>query len=164
MAAGTGRAVATCCAALLPLLAACPGETRDVATGGTDTVARDASAAGETYEHIARRPSVVVGLAEARGVDAHATQQAVEALADSLEACLARERARAVIAPGAVRLVAYVDAAGAVGPPKITHSGGDAGRIALLCVAAPLRLMTIPPAGDGGAAPPGLAIEASWSP
>jgi hypothetical protein len=159
--AWTVCAAATCFAAV-PVLAACPGDTRDVATGGTEHTVVDAGGPVEAYEHVAKRAHAMVGLAEARGLDKGAAKQAVELLADRLEGCVAQERARGPVPAGAVRVVAYVDAAGAVGPPKVTSSGGDAGRIALLCVAAPLRLLAIPPVGDAGATP-GLAIEASWS-
>jgi hypothetical protein len=132
-------------------------ESRDVRVGGTDTQQ------SQGYEYVARRPLGVVALAEARGIDTAIAHAAIDRLADALDACATEEGRKGTLADGAARVIAQVDASGAIAAARVTQiDPGDAvARNAVVCLLAPVKLLAFPPAaGDAGAR--GLAIEALW--
>lgn len=119
----------------------------------------DASAP-QGYEYVARRATAVVGLAEARGLDPRIARAAVDRLADALDACAAGERRKGEPGQGAARVVAQIEPGGAVGGTTLRAEPGEGvAREAALCLVAPVRLLTFPPADSGSR---GLALEALW--
>jgi hypothetical protein len=165
MRAGALAAVAAC---LLPC-ASCAAsngeghdavpESRDVRVGGTDTQH------DQGYEYIARRPLGVVALAEARGIDSDVAHAAIDRLADALDACATDEGRKGTLADGAARVIAQVDASGAIAAARVTQiDPGDAvARNAVVCLLAPVKLLAFPPApSDADAGARGFAIEALW--
>ena len=147
----------------LALLCACsPGGAVDVADRSHDVVRPPGSAdPPEGYEYVIKKPHGTLALAEGRGLDRDVARRASERLAEGMERCLASLEKGAPIVPGAVRVVAPIDAAGAVGQPLVKVSaGGDAAATALLCLVAPVKMMAFPTGGDAGAR--GIAFEATW--
>jgi hypothetical protein len=116
----------------------------------------------ETYVYVARRPLAIVGLAEARGMDEALAKATTDRIADALDTCATEQARQQKLVDGSGRIVAQVGAGGQVEGTNVTFEPGP-GILAngLLCLAAPIRLMTFPP-GDGGAR--GFAIEAIWGP
>jgi hypothetical protein len=151
-------------AATISIAAACGGgrdvvpETHDVRGDQKPSTAQDG------YDYVARRSLGVVGLAEARGIPADVAARAVDRVADQLDACEKDLRSQDRFVPGAIRIVAMIDDRGAVEGVnvKISDDKGAAAN-AILCVVAPVRLLTFPP-NDGDAGARGIAIEASWNP
>jgi hypothetical protein len=149
---------------LLGVAASCAG-SRDVVPETHDVRgAADAGppAAPEGYVYVAKRRHGLVALAEARGIDELAARQAVDHLADELEACAARLEAEGKLADeGAGRVVAQIDANGTVQGLNVKASPGAAvAANFLVCVVSPLRL-TVFPTGSGPA-PRGIALESAW--
>jgi hypothetical protein len=116
----------------------------------------------ETYVYVARRPLAIVGLAEARGMDEALARATTDKIADALDTCATEQARQQKLVDGSGRVVAQIGAGGQVEGTKVTFEPGQ-GIVAngLLCLAAPVRLMTFPP-NDGGAR--GFAIEALWGP
>lgn len=148
-------------AAVAAVLAACAAsngeavpESRDVRVAGTDTKTQG-------YEYVARRPLGVVALAEARGIDSDVAHAAVDRLADALDACATDEGRKGTLADGAARLIAQVDASGAIAAARITRiDPGDAvARNAVVCLLAPVKMLSFPPVDAGTR---GFAVEALW--
>ncbi len=142
-------------------LATCasPGDGgRDVVPPSSDVVvdASTPSRSTEEYEYVARRPGAVVALAEARGIAPGVAQEVVDHLADSLATCGAEHGSR----QGAARLVAQIDDNGAVTAANVrVDPGAGVAESAVLCLAAPAKVLVFPPS-DAGAR--GFAIEALW--
>jgi hypothetical protein len=151
------------CAVAISIAVACGGgrdvvpETHDVRGDQKQGAAQDG------YDYVARRPLGTVGLAEARGIPADVAARAVDRVADQLDACEKDLRSQDRFVAGAIRIVAMIDDRGAVEGVnvKISDDKGAAAN-AILCVVAPVRLLTFPP-NDGDAGQRGIAIEASWS-
>ncbi len=149
-------------AAIFVSLADCGGgrdvvpETHDVRGDQKPSTAQDG------YDYLARRSFGTVGLAEARGIPADVAARAVDRVADQLDACEKDLRDQNRFVPGAIRIVALIDDRGAVEGVnvKLSDDKGAAAN-AILCVVAPVRLLSFPP-NDGDAGQRGIAIEASW--
>jgi len=157
-----GAAAATFSA--MATLASCAGANdggRDVVPVSRDVVGGAATAQSpEGYDYVARRPLAIVGLAEGRGLDASIARAAVDHLADRLDACITEEARRGGPVEGAARVVAQIDATGAVAATQIRIDPGHGGApSAVLCLVAPMKLLTFPPADHDGR---GIAIEALW--
>jgi len=123
--------------------------------------------AAEGYEYVARRPLAVVALAEARGLSAPDVRAVVDHLADGLDACATEQGAKAGGAPpqGAARVVAEVGRDGGVSGVSLRIDPGSAApALALLCLVAPIKLLSFPLAPDDAGGNRGLAIEALWGP
>ncbi len=147
----------------VPGIFSCAGSPgRDTVPASTDIVA-DAggpSRGPEGYEYVARRSLAVVALAEARGLDPAIARAAIDHLADVADACAADERKKGSPVAGAARVVAQIDGDGRVAGTTVRFDPGPGvAESAVLCIVAPTRLMTFPPA-DGGLR--GMAIEALW--
>jgi len=130
-------------------------ESRDViADGGA------ASANADGYEYVARRPVAVVALAEARGIDPAMAKAAVDHLADRLDSCVTDQGRAGTPVDGAARVIARIDASGNVAATQMRIDPGASGAAsAVLCLVAPMKLLSFPPAsGDNR----GLAVEAIW--
>jgi hypothetical protein len=162
-AATAPRAAAAAMAALA--VASCSGGTRDALAPSRDIVvdAGPAASAG-TYEYVARRPLGVVALAEARGLPAAASRAAIDHLADALDACVTDQAHGGAPPRGAARVVAQLGDDGGIANVSLRvdpggNGGNAAATVALLCLVAPVKLLSFPLA-DGGAR--GLAIEALW--
>lgn len=176
------HAAATALVLALATAVACGG----CGPGGRDVVVREADPAGgptapspagpdgggggtkEAYEHVARRPHVVLALAEARGVPAADARAFTESLAASFERCADDEAARGALVAGAARLVVVGGRAGGVAAHKLVVApGADVAAVALVCLVAPARSLPLPRASARaaaeGRADVGLAFEASWS-
>ena len=150
----------------------CGGGTHDVVPESRDV--RGAAAmgvvSGEGYEYVARRGLGTVALAEARGIAPEIGVAATERLADALQSCAAEAQRQRQLARGAARVVAHVNDNGAIDAIQIKVSPGRrVAANAILCVIAPVRLLTFPPrsagseADDAGARKDrGIAIEATW--
>jgi hypothetical protein len=148
----------------LPCLLCCAGGAgRDIVPESHDVRVLDAGRASESaegYEYVARRPLALVALAEARGIEPEVARQAVERLADALDACATDQEHKGIHVHGAARVVAPVDASGMVGAPSVKiDPGAGVAESAVVCLVAPTRLLAFPPA-DAGAR--GIAIEALW--
>jgi hypothetical protein len=120
--------------------------------------------AGETvaagYDYVAHRPLAIVALAESRGLDEGTARAAVNALAETLDACTAREARNGTPARGAARVVAQIAADGSVAQTTVrVEPGGAVMENAVLCLLAPVKMLSFP-AVDAGAR--GVAIEALW--
>jgi hypothetical protein len=160
----------------LVLAASCSGGSRDVVPVSQDTVvgekASDPAAPGRamgkppggSYEYVARRPLAIVALAEARGLASELVRPAIDHLADTLDACVTehgRDGTAATHVPtGAARVVAEIDTEGRVAAATLrVEPGPGIATIGAMCLVAPTRGLTFPPA-DAGAR--GFAVEALW--
>jgi hypothetical protein len=130
-------------------------ESRDViADGGAP------NANAEGYDYVARRPLAVVALAEARGIDPAVARAAIDHLADRLDSCVTEQGRTGTPVDGAARVIARVDAGGAVSGTQVRIDPGASGAAsAVLCLVAPMKLLTFPPGDTDNR---GLAIEAIW--
>jgi hypothetical protein len=153
------RAVLACCLAA----AACAGSGgRDVVPETHDVVTETRAAGGDTqgYEYVARRPLAVVALAEARGIESVTAHAAVDRLADRLDACITDKAREGGSVEGAARVIARIDATGAVAATQVrVDPGGSSASNAVVCLVAPMKLLAFPPAETDGR---GIAIEAIW--
>jgi hypothetical protein len=144
-----------------PIVLACGG-SRDVIPESRDTVAT-APAPGrgaEGYEYVARRPLAVVALAEARGVAMVTARAAVDRLADRLDACVTEERRNGEPVEGAARVIVQINDGGDVAATSVrVDPESGAASTAIVCLVAPAKLLTFPPAAGGSR---GIAIEALW--
>jgi hypothetical protein len=112
------------------------------------------------YEYVAHRLLGVVALAEARGLDPALARAAIDHLADRLDACVTEERRKGNAAEGAARVVVHIDASGNVVPTTVrVDPGAGSAASAVLCLVAPLKVLTFPPAETDAR---GMAIEALW--
>ncbi len=154
------RAVAGLAAVVVA--SACSGGGRDVVTPSTDVVGgANASTATAGYDYVARRPHAVVGLAESRGVDPPIARAAVDRLADAAEQCVTDAQRRGAPVDGAARVVAQVDASGAVVSATIrVDPKAGAAASGVLCFLAPARLLVFPATSDR--AERGFAVEGIW--
>jgi hypothetical protein len=147
---------------LVSLGCASGGAGRDVIPASRDVVADTPGPAqgAQGYEYVARRPLAVVALAEARGIESVTARAAVDHLADRLDACVTDEAHTSGPVDGAARVIAQIDATGTVAATRVRiDPGGSGASSAVLCLVAPMKLLTFPPAsGDGR----GIAIEAIW--
>ena len=141
--------------------AACGGSSRDVVPETHDV--RTAGGAAQDplgYEYVARRPLALVALAEARGIAPEVARRAIDQLADALDTCVTLRGKGGVPVDGAARVVVALEDDGAVGRPNIRVDPGEGvAEAAIVCLVAPIRLLTFP-SSDAGAR--GLAIEALW--
>jgi hypothetical protein len=143
-------------------LAACGGGGRDVVPVSQDVVSNSRAPAQGTegYEYVARRPLAVVALAEARGIEPLTARAAVDRLADRLDACVTDETRTGASVEGAARVIAQIDATGAVAATSVRiDPGASNASTAVVCLVAPIKLLTFP-AGEGDRR--GIAIEALW--
>ena len=153
------------CPCLLLLSASCAGGSgRDAIPQSHDVRVLDGGAAAaaspQGYEYVARRPLAMVALAEARGISPEVAREAVDRLADALDACATEQGMHGAKAEGAARVVAAIEPEGSVGPPTVRVDPGEGvARSAIVCFVAPFRLLTFPPV-DAGAR--GIAVEALW--
>jgi hypothetical protein len=144
-------------------LSCAPSGVRDVIPESRDVRVLDAGPAAEDtrgYEYIARRPLALVALAEARGIAPDVARAAVDRLADALDACVTERGRRSAHVEGAARVVAPIEQSGSVGAPSVRLDPGEGvAENAVVCLVAPVRLLTFPPV-DAGVR--GIAIEALW--
>jgi hypothetical protein len=145
--------------------ASCAGagdEGRDVVPASHDVVGGAATAqSAEGYDYVARRPLAVVALAEGRGLDPVIARAAIDRLADRLDACVTDEAGKGGgRVEGAARVVAQIGANGAVAATQVRiDPGGNGAASAVVCLVAPMKLLTFPPADHEGR---GIAVEALW--
>lgn len=156
--------VAAASLASLASLASCAGasdEGRDVVPASRDVVGGAAAARSpDGYDYVARRPLAVVALAEGRGLDTAVARAAIDHLADRLDACVTEEARKGGPVEGAARVVAQIDATGAVAATQVRIDPGHGGApSAVVCLVAPMKLLTFPPADHEGR---GIAVEALW--
>jgi hypothetical protein len=112
------------------------------------------------YEYVVRRPLAVVALAEARGLPVEAARAAIDHLADALDACVTERSHGAGLTSGAARLVAQIDDEGRIANTSLrVDPGAGVAPTAVMCLVAPARMLTFPPAH---ASARGMAIEALW--
>ena len=139
------------------------GGARDTVPESRDVRRLDAGAPSETvqgYEYVARRPLALVALAEARGIAPELAREAIDRLADGLDACATEQGRRGSPTDGAARVVAPIEPNGTVGAPTVRiDPGAGVAQGAVLCLVAPVRLLTFPPS-DAGVR--GIAVEALW--
>jgi hypothetical protein len=134
-------------------------ESHDVRTP-VDVSPQTKPPASEAYEYVARRPLGTVALAEGRGLSTELSSGAVDRLADTLQSCAGELQRQGKLVSGAVRVVALIGQDGLVSGVNVKVAPGAAAN-ALLCVIAPLKLLTFPPSeADAGAR--GMAVEAAW--
>ena len=148
--------------AVLASLSCAGGAGGDVIPASHDVVATTPAPAqgAQGYEYVARRPLAVVALAEARGIESITARAAVERLADRLDACITDEARKGGPVEGAARVVAQIDATGAVAATQVRiDPGAGSASNAVVCLVAPMKLLTFPP-GTGDSR--GIAIEALW--
>jgi len=151
--------------ALLAAVAACGGAARDVVPESHDVVKSETQGEGDrgSYAHVAKRAMGFVALAGEHGVG-DAAVGAVERLADSLDVCATDLAQRGKLVDGAVRVRLSIAPDGA---PVVSHvdvaPGNAVAANAILCVLAPLKLLTFPPS-DGAATARTMEIDATWGP
>ncbi len=151
-------------------ITACGGQgVRDVALEGQDVHATDAADAGsnETYHHVAQRPRVSLGLAEARRLEAADARELVERLATAFEGCAEKLEREGSLPGGAGRVVAVTNEGGVVvGLNVRSEPGADVTRVIYVCLVAPLRATTFPAPTKAppDAKPQGIALEVAWKP
>jgi hypothetical protein len=150
------------------VLAGCGGETRDVVPDSRDVVRTDTQSERDrgSYTHVAKRSMGFVALAGEQGVGADVAAAAVERLADSLDGCAADLAQHGKLVDGAVRVRMAIAPDGA---PVVSHvdvaPGNAVAANAILCVLAPLKLLTFPPSdATRGAGARTMAIDATWGP
>ena len=156
----------------LPLILLCPlwstscagGPARDSIPQSRDVRVLDAGLSSppssQGYEYVAKRPLAMVALAEARGISPEVAREAIDRIADALDACATDQQRQGAAAEGAARVVAAVEPDGSVGPPTVRVDPGEGvARSAIVCFVAPVRLLRFPPV-DAGAR--GIAVEALW--
>jgi hypothetical protein len=149
------------------LTLSCASSTRDVVPETHDVRAGDATgqpaAKRDAYAFVARRPMGFVALASEHGLGAEIAAGAAGHLADSMDACAMGLARNGRLVDGAIQVSASIAPDGAVVVTHVTVAPGDAvAANALLCVMAPLKMITFPP-GDASAQR-GIAIDASWGP
>jgi hypothetical protein len=141
------------------------GEGRDVVPESRDVQVRGGAGGNDStqgYEYVARRPLAVVALAEARGLEPLVARAAIERLADALDTCVTDEGRKGSLVDGAARVVAQIDPNGSIAGTSLRiDPGSGVAQEAVLCLVAPLRMITFPPV-DAGASARGMAIEALW--
>ncbi len=149
------------------LLSTCAGPSRDVVPETREVhvvpTAITHTPAPEGYVYVAKRKHGLIALAEARGLSDDVAREAVNHLADELEACTTRLLAEGKLAPeGAGRVVAQIGPDGPVTGLNVKAApGASIAANLLVCVVSPLRLTTFP-AAEGDAGQRGIAIEAVW--
>jgi hypothetical protein len=147
---------------LLASLGCAGGAGGDVIPASRDVVSSTPapSQGAQGYEYVARRPLAVVALAEARGIESVTARAAVDRLADRLDACITDEARKGGPVEGAARVVAQIDATGAVAATRVRiDPGASSASNAVVCLVAPMKLLTFPPGSADGR---GIAIEALW--
>jgi len=158
---GSGMRVLLRVASSSLALLACGGG-RDVVPASKDVVSdsRAPVQGTEGYEYVAHRPLAIVALAEARGIESVTARAAVDRLADRLDACVTDEARNSGPVEGAARVIAQIDAAGAVAATRVRiDPGASSASTAVVCLVAPMKLLTFPPGAADGR---GIAIEALW--
>ena len=122
--------------------------------------AGSATEGAQGYEYVARRPLALVALAEARGLAPDVAREAIDRLADALDACATDQGRKGSRIDGAARVVAPIAESGSVGVPSVRlDPGPGVAESAVVCLVAPVRLLTFPPVEAGAR---GIAIEALW--
>jgi len=146
----------------------CAGTHRDSVPESHDVTVQGPAPTGgaavrdEGYQYVAHRPLSVVALAEARGIDATAARVAIDRLADRLDACVADQSHSGTLPHGAARVVGELDADGKVAAVNVrADPGAGVATMAVLCLAAPTRMLTFEAGAGQGR---GFAIEALWGP
>ena len=87
-------------------------------------------------------------------------QAAVDRLADALDTCATDEGRKGTLVDGAARVVAQIDEKGNIAGTSVkVDPGAGVAQMAVLCLVAPIRMLTFPPADAG---PRGFAVEALW--
>jgi hypothetical protein len=134
------------------------------ATGPKDSLdpthheVRTDAAAPDTYVHVARRPLLAIGLAEARGVTDDEAKQMVERVADLAAPCFAQFGDKLV--RGAARIIVPIDPGGVVLEPKVTFSATQGSAVqGMLCIVSRVRMSAFPPSTAPTRA---IALEAAW--
>jgi hypothetical protein len=146
--------------ALALSLIGCAAGPTDIVENGHDVHAADAGGPRGAYVYAARRPLVAIGLAEATNVSEADAHHAVDSLADSAAACFKRAQN---LPQGAARITIPIDDGGVVGAPQVDISPREATVVGMLCLLAPLRMMSFSPASaDAGAQSRTLTIESAW--
>ena len=140
-------------------LGACAAGPNDIVENGHDV--RDASAGTPrgAYVYAAKRPLVAIGLAEATNVSDAEAHRTIDSLADSAAACFKRAKN---LGQGAARITIPIDEGGVVGQPDVTISPQEATVVGMLCLLAPLRMMTFSPSSSADAGARSLTIESAW--
>jgi hypothetical protein len=162
------RAATGIARAALALLVGCAGEARDVVPQSRDVVKSDTQSQG-SYTHVAKRAMGFVALAGEQGVGAEVAVAAVERLADSLDGCASDLAQHGKLVDGAVRVRMAIAPDGA---PVVSHvdvaPGNAVAANAILCVIAPLKLLTFPASDpndpNAKATARTMAIDATWGP
>jgi len=148
---------------VIAILSCAPSGPRDVTEHTHDTTGQHGQ---EGYEYVVKKPHGVVALAESRGISKDAAKDAIDRLAASFDNCLAKLEKQAPLKQGAARIIVPVDDVGLVSEPlvKLSDTTPDTKVTTLLCLVAPLKMLTFPPPGPGSpeAGTRGMAVEATW--
>jgi hypothetical protein len=145
---------------------ACGGGTQDVVPDSHDVVKSESQGERDrgSYAHVAKRTMGFVALAGEQGVDSAVAVGAVERLADSLDACATDLAQHGKLVDGAVRVRMSIAPDGAAVVSHVDVAPGNAvAANAILCVLAPLKMLTFP-ASDGKGPARTMAIDATWGP
>lgn len=135
-------------------------ESRDVHTP-VDVPSTTKPQTSDAYEYVARRPLGTVALAEGRGLSPELSSGAIDRLADMLQSCAGELQRQGKLVSGAVRVIAQIGPDGLVTGVNVKVAPGATAN-ALLCVIAPVKLLTFPPSSADAGALRGMAIEAAW--
>jgi hypothetical protein len=164
----SARAASFACALFV---LSCTASTRDVVPETHDVRAGDpaaqaqgqASGKQDSYAYVARRPMGSVALSSERGLGLDVASGAAAHVADSMDACAVGLARSGKLVDGAVRVSAAIAPGGSVVVAHVTVAPGDAvAANALLCVIAPLKMITFAPADPK--ADREIALDATWGP
>jgi hypothetical protein len=140
---------------LLLVLGGCAaGGPHDTLDRTNHDVVVDAGARGGGDKYVARRPLVAVGLVETKGLGDDESRRVVDRLADAASACFKHSKQ---VAPGATRITLPIDEGGTTGAPGTAFSPPASAAIGMVCILAPLRLMTFTPGATRS-----ITVEAAW--
>lgn len=119
--------------------------------------------AGSDYERLLTRAHATFGLAEARGIEAERLGQVLDSIADRFEACALTAQREGWLDRGALRMVVALDGNGqVVGVTTRLDDPAQGGRVALMCLVAPVKAQNFGAASGTGRR--GLALEVLFGP
>ena len=139
---------------LLLAVCGCAAGPHDVLDGTSHDVRVDAGPRAGAYTYVAKRPLVAIGLAASQGLSDEEAHHVVDQLADEATGCFKRTTQ---LPSGAGRIALPIDPGGTTGAPVVQLTPPGAVALGLVCLLAPLRLMTFAPGGDRS-----ITIEAAW--
>lgn len=143
---------------------AATASARPVAVAGPQVdAAAPGGDAGNGYERLVTRAHATFGLAESRGMEPDRLGQVLESIANGFEGCATLAQREGWLDRAALRIVVEVDAHGQVaGVSTRLDDPARGGKVALLCLVAPVKAQNFGEAAGSGRR--GLALEVLFGP